>query len=70
MNSGKEGHSESSNTEESRNSDDDKGEKHSENIELARERPDEDLPVQRPMLSGRSGRKLLPSDGKCQLQML
>ncbi|XP_005603214.2 fibrous sheath-interacting protein 1 isoform X2 [Equus przewalskii] len=54
LNSGKEGHSESSNTEESRNSDDDKGEKHSENIELARERPDEDLPVQRPMLSGRS----------------
>nr|XP_008527172.1 PREDICTED: fibrous sheath-interacting protein 1 [Equus przewalskii] len=54
LNSGKEGHSESSNTEESRNSDDDTGEKHSENVKLARERPDEDLPVQRPMLSGRS----------------
>ena len=43
MNSGKEAHSEgSSNTEEGRNSNDDKGENYSEKIKLAEEGPDED----------------------------
>lgn len=45
MNFGKEGYLESSNIEESRNSDDDKGEKYFENIKLVRERLDEDLSV-------------------------
>uniref|UniRef100_A0A8C4MCF4 Fibrous sheath-interacting protein 1 n=1 Tax=Equus asinus asinus TaxID=83772 RepID=A0A8C4MCF4_EQUAS len=51
LNSGKEGHSESSNTEESRNSNDDKGENHSEKIKLAQEGSDEDLLVQHQIIS-------------------
>ncbi|KAB0375303.1 hypothetical protein FD755_013795 [Muntiacus reevesi] len=43
LNSGKEGHSESNNTEESRNSDDNKGESYSEKIKLPEEGSDEDL---------------------------
>ncbi|XP_020953618.1 fibrous sheath-interacting protein 1 isoform X2 [Sus scrofa] len=43
LNSGKEGHSESSNTEESRNSNDDNGENYSEKIKLAEDGSDEDL---------------------------
>ncbi|XP_046508880.1 fibrous sheath-interacting protein 1 [Equus quagga] len=51
LNSGKEGHSESSNTEERRNSNDDKGENHSEKIKLAQEGSDEDLLVQHQIIS-------------------
>ncbi|XP_032117088.1 fibrous sheath-interacting protein 1 isoform X2 [Sapajus apella] len=43
LNSGKENHSESSSTENRRTSDDDKGENHSEKIQLAEEGSDEDL---------------------------
>ncbi|KAM9713386.1 fibrous sheath-interacting protein 1 isoform 2-T2 [Dama dama] len=43
LNSGKEGHSESNNTEESRNSNDNKGESYSEKIKLPEEGSDEDL---------------------------
>nr|XP_031309183.1 fibrous sheath-interacting protein 1 isoform X3 [Camelus dromedarius] len=43
LNSGKQSHSESNNTEENRNSNDDKGEDYSEKIQLAEEGSDEDL---------------------------
>lgn len=57
LNSGKEGHSESSNTEESRNSNDDNGENYSEKIKLAEDGSDEDLNlVQHQMIPRCSGR--------------
>lgn len=58
LNSDKEGHSESSNTEGSRNNKDDKGEHCSENnIKLAEEGSDEDLNlVQHQIISKCSGR--------------
>lgn len=58
MNSDKEGHSESSNTEGSRNNKDDKGEHYSENnIKLAEEGSDEDLNLsQQQLISKCSGR--------------
>ncbi|XP_058397185.1 fibrous sheath-interacting protein 1 [Diceros bicornis minor] len=51
LHSGKEGHSESSNTEESRNDNDDKGGNYSEKIKLAEEGSDEDLLVQHQIIS-------------------
>nr|KAF6484551.1 fibrous sheath interacting protein 1 [Rousettus aegyptiacus] len=57
LNSDKEGYSESSNTEESRNSNDNKGENHSEKIKLTEEESDEDLGlVQHQIISKCSGR--------------